>query len=544
MLYLAEVKNQTRALLGSYKTEFKLLASQGNDQIWTPINSEEIIIHDGLNDQISKGSLYILNLSTNNQIQGPPELAGQRLVNYLKHFYRILEKSKTQEEEIEQWKVSLRIQSEEIANRQVELDGQQQQLQAKEEELAKLQEEKDKLQEAWTELHKLEQNSLAKAAKFNQIREAIAGFSNSINDPTSLREYYRQALDLLNNQQAVLDRYWQQLQQEKNQVEQQQQDFNQTRENLQKRREEVKSTLENLQKAQIDLEVQKNIIKHKEELLGQINLYLEEIENLRQDISDLNGDVSDGDSEHKIDFNALESMPLGDLENVVNNLKEETEKVVKFVNMQEEELTVQSDFVKELQQKIAQSSEIDKFSLETELADAQEAMALLDETLVGQRRNLKKQQKIFNQHLKILNRRKGILDLENFPQIDLDPLLQALKNKSNNTLQTKNKLDSEIQSLRESLGQVQEMVNQKSHNYYEQEQQLQQQEENWQESKLNIAQMQSKVQLLEEELHPLQETLNNLRQCLQNIEGSVNSLDQNSNQQREIVAEMESLIQG
>lgn len=547
MLYLAEVKNQSKGFVGGYKTEFKLLASQANDQSWTPLNTEEIVTNDGINDQISKGCLYILNLGTNNQIQGKPELAGNRLLNYLKHFSRILEKSKTQEEEIEQWKLSLRIQSEEIANRQLELDTQQEQLQSKEIELAKLQEDKDKLHDAWQQLRedrrKFQENSLTEGANLSQIREVIGHFYTFIIDPTSLKEYYRQALDSVNNQQQVLDQYWHQLEQEKNQVQQQQYDFNNRQENLQQRRAEADGILDNLRKAQIDLEVQKNTIHQKEQLLGQINLYLEEIENLRQDISDLNNDTTSGDTDHKIDFNALESMPLGDLENLVKNLKEETGKVVNFVNMQEEELTVQSDFVKELQEKLTQSNEIDKFDLETELAEAQEAMELLNETLVGQRRNLKKQQKLLNQYIKIFNRRNGIFDLENFDQIDLEPVLKSVENQYINTQQTKNKLESEIHYLKESIAQIQTLISQQNHHYKEQEKHLKQDEETWQESKLNMIAIQSKINLLEEELKPLQEKLNDLRVYLNNMQESLNNLDYNTNKQREIVLEMQSIIQ-
>lgn len=546
MLYLAEVKNQIiKGFIGnySYTTEFKLLASQGKDQIWTPIptkEGEKIITSNNLNHSTSVGALYIFNLDDNNQIQGKPELAGNRLVNYLKYYCRTLEKAKEQQEQIEQWQLSIQIQNEEIASRQFELEQQQEQLQAKEEELAKLQAERDRLYQAQQQL---EDNSFSEGNAVSTIQEIVASFSNSIIDSQPLKNYYQQALESVNSQQEILNHYWQQLEADKNQIQQQENELNNTRHNLQQRREEFNATLENLQKVQIDLEVQQNIIQNKEEQLGQINIHLKEFENLRHNITILSGDITEADEEYDIDLNALESMALGDLENLVNNLREQTNKIVNFVNTQEEELTLQSNLVQELKQKLSQSSEIEKLSLETELDDAQEAMKLLDKTLVGQRRNLKKQQNIFNYHLKILNRRKGILDSGNFDFIDLNPILKNLDNQIYNTQEDKNQLESELQYLKESLEKIEEMLKQQRDSYKQEEQQLKQDEENWQEAKLHILQMQLKIQLLEAQLSPLQDQLNNIREYLQNTQEFAENLDNSIQQQRELVLQMQLLSQ-
>jgi chromosome segregation ATPase len=544
VLYLTEVKNQNRGIIGGYKTELKLLARQDNDQIWSPIIAEEVAVCDSINEQISKGTLFIVNLGANNQIQGTPELAGPRLVNFLKHFSRILEKSKTQEEEIEQWQVSLKMQAEEIANRQAELDAQQEQLQEKEAELKNLQEERDKLHEAWQQIGE-EQRKLQETMsreQLDEINSLLTRFSASIVDFNLFQEDYRQILEAVNNQQASLDGYWQQLEPQKNQAQQLPQEVGQQDKILKQRRQDLNSTWETLQQAKIDLQIQQNLIINKEELLGQINLYVQGIDNLKKEVTSLMDDGGDSDSEHRIDIKALENMPLGELEGIVENLKQEMSKLVNFVNMQEEELTLQGDFVKEIEAKLAQASDIDKFSLETELAEAQEAMKLLNETLVGQRLTLKKQQKILNQHIKILSRRQGIFDVQGFEPIDLDPILISLEEQRNNSEKQKQKLELEIQHLRQTLQPIQQTVERQNNNYHQQAEQLKQDEENWQQAQLLLVQMELKVRLLEEVLNSLQEPLNNLRHNLENMEPAVRELEAHTNEQNQVLQEMQAMI--
>ena len=63
--------------------------------------------------------------------------------------------------------------------------------------------------------------------------------------------------------------------------------------------------------------------------------------------------TADIGSEGKVDLVSLENMPLGELEEKLKSLQENLEKLVRFVNDQEEELTLQRQTVQELQDKIA-----------------------------------------------------------------------------------------------------------------------------------------------------------------------------------------------
>ena len=250
----------------------------------------------------------------------------------------------------------------------------------------------------------------------------------------------------VNNQQTKLDEYWRELEHSKSSLEQQQNELNNQKEYLKQKQEELLMAREELAKAKFTLQNINSQIQEKESLLRQFNLTKEGIHRLQEEIY-LLGD--DGE-EQQVDIEALETMPLGDLEAKVNEVKDETAKVVNFVNMQEEELTLQSDEVKEIQEKIYSASDVDKLSLETELADSQEAMKLLNETLVGQRRNLKKQQKVLNEYLKVFSRRKGIIDLDFAETINIKPLLAEVKGQQMEIDQKIEHFTNELNQLKKS----------------------------------------------------------------------------------------------
>ncbi len=543
MLYLTEVKSQSKSFMGGYKTELKLLASQASDQTWNAVGGQDIVTTDSIDEQTVRGTLYIVNLDNNKQLQGTPELAGSRIVNYLRHFSRTLQKSKYQELEIEEWKTSLKIQGEEIAKRQGELDRQQQILQDQQAELARLEQEKNKLAGAWDQLRQ-EQNRLNESSvNQDEIKDKLEGilsrFADARLNPDDFRQNYQQVRATVDSQQVKLDEYWQELEANKNIIQQKQPELEEQKQNLQQRRQELTANQDDLQQAKLDLQLQQSLLKEKEESLKQLNLHLEGIERLSQEVAVVS---DDDDNENKVDLNALESMPLGDLEEIVNNLQQETSKVVNFVNMQEEELTLQKDDVKEIEQKIASANEIEKLSLDSELADSQEAMKLLNETLVGQRRNLKKQQQILKQHFQILSRRKGVADVEFVETINLQPIIEEVESQRSLLLQQKDKINGDISHLRQTLASIEQNFGYLEQEYQQKEQQWQEDQENWQQFSNYVIEIQTKVDFLEVALHPIQEQLNQIRNHIQEIESSINQLDYNINQQNQAVTELKTMI--
>lgn len=508
MLYLAEVKVQSRNFVSGYKTELKLLASQAADQTWNIVSGEEIITTDSL-DATGKGTLYIINLDANKQLQSAPELAGSRIVNYLRHLSRALEKSKAQEEEIETWKTSLQLQGEEIGRRQAELDQQQQILQQQQLELARLEEEKEKLSGAWEQVRQEQSRS-------GQGKDRLAVIVSDFQQSGYNKELLPQALSALDNQQQLLDSCWQQLETQKTSLQQKQQALNSKKQSLLQQRQELKILHDKLEKAIVNWELQGHLLKEKEQGRDRINNNYFALQRLDDEVNFL----MDDSDETNIDLQRLESMPLGDLEEVFNTLKHETSKLVNFVNMQEEELSLQSDEVKQVQVKLSQASEVEKFSLETELADAQEAMKLLNETLVGQRRNLKKQQKVLNEHLKILSRRKGIVEVDFSETVNLHPLRDEIEVQKDVIGRNRQAMENEINRLRQSRPQLEQELSHIKRQYEQKQAQVELLEEEWLELYQEVAKIEVAVNLLEQNINPLQQELNSARNQLQSLEAT------------------------
>ncbi len=157
------------------------------------------------------------------------------------------------------------------------------------------------------------------------------------------------------------------------------------------------------------------------------------------------------DFDGKVDLEALEKMPLEELESLVKNLQTDLKRWEIFVNDEEEELTLQCQTVEELEARMATIDESERANLEEELAEEQERKGMLTETLVGQRRNLRERQAIRSQHLKIMQRRQGILSPEDAQKCSFEPVLILLADDYQNNLEESQRLAAEIKRLQEDL---------------------------------------------------------------------------------------------
>jgi len=143
VLYLAEVQKKTGFI--GVKAELKLLACQRADQSWNPVPKEEMISTSTEDaNKLNDGALVLADLNPNRQVQRIQE-AARPLVGILQNFSRQLEKSKSQEEEIEQWKQSLTFQSQELNRRQMEMEAQLEQMQQMQEDFERLEEQRQEL---------------------------------------------------------------------------------------------------------------------------------------------------------------------------------------------------------------------------------------------------------------------------------------------------------------------------------------------------------------------------------------------------------------
>ena len=575
MLYLAEVQKQKSGLMG-FKTDLKLLACQRTDQSWSAVTADEVIPAPDEANNFNAGVLVLVELSGNKQVQRPPTEAGRQLVSILQNFSRQLEKSKTQEEEIEQWKQSLTYQSQELNRREMEmearveqlaqldedferLEAQRQEIDTAREETQRLREEFERnrleLEGAWEHLRgetrrleerqaEYQQGTVLDEAQGQKIRELLDRLAGAIAPTEAIREQLNLAFEIVNGQQELLNGHWQQLEQQRNSATQMQGDVDRQTQELQRRTEELTQAENALEKARSERMVFQNALEMKQEFARMQDLQLRTQQELYEQLNRLATTSADVKISQKIDLEALEKMPLGELQDVVQNLQQDLEKVVRFVNDQEEELTFQRQTVEELQAKINQASEYDRMSLENELAEEQDCYQMLDETLVGQRRNLREREEILNQHQRVLRRRQGIAeyDGQDNQKIDLGPVLSQLDGQRQQQSEELQKLESQVEQMRLSISQAQGMIDHQSGEQEATRNQIKQLEQNLLSSRTALAELWARVNVYQEMLQPYQDRVNEMRQKLEAIASTLAQVQETGDYQLQSIAQMREVI--
>jgi chromosome segregation ATPase len=575
VLYLAEVQKLQKTFMGGTKGELKLLACQRNDQSWSAVPEEAIPLGEEFfnTNRLNEGALILAELTGNKQVQ-KVDPAGRSLVTILQRFSQQLEKAKTQEEEIEQWKQSLTFQSQELNRREMEMEARVEQLQQMEddferleqqrqeidgarEEIERLKEEIDRnrqeLEGAWEHLRgeqrRLEERQAEQTGGLNseqagKIQELLNRLSGAIAPTDSVREQLNLAIEVVNAQQTALDYHWQQLEQQQASAQHVQAEVDRQTQELQSRKQEWQQAQAALDQAQIELKVQQKALEIRQELVQMRSLQLQMQEDLHLQVSRLA--AGGGDSNLNVDIEALEKLPLGDLQETVQNLQQELEKQMRFVNDQEEELTDKGQTIQELQTKINQSSEYDRLHLETELADERDAYQMLDRTLGFQRETLRERESILNQHLRVLQRRQGVVEPNSSDnqRINLEPVLNQLETQRQEQAEELQKLESQIEQMRLSIQQAQVMLTQQTNEQQAKHNEWQSLEQSLLASQTQAAELLAKVQLYRETLQPSQDNLNGIRQKLEAVVGVLNQIQETGDYQLQAIAEMRQMLNG
>jgi chromosome segregation ATPase len=530
--------------MGGVETKLKLLACQRNDQSWSIINENEFLTTDN-GGEFAEGALIVVNLGTNRQIQGKPELASKRILGVLQGFSRLLEKTKTQEQEIEQWKESLTIQSEELSRREIEMENRLEQVEQMEEEFKEFEQQREEidrakaeaekirvefeaksqeLEGAWAQLkgqqqhleEQIQQSKILDESTVAQIKSQLEILSVATTSTNSVRGKLQLAFEAIENQQAN-NSQWQQLE-ERSQIQQKREELDSCQTQLNQNRQELDSLIPSVAETNRQLQAEQKSLEVKQELTQFLDSQIKIQDSMLQMLSGLNTDSDK--SGQKLDLNALENMPLPTLETTVENLKQDLEKVARFVSDQEEELDWQCKAVEELEAKIAGAGEFERLTLEQELADEKEAKKMLDQTLVGQRRSLKERHSILLQHSRILKRRQGIIDFEDSgSDIDLEPFGQSLKEQKAELDRKQAQINQEITELEQKITKLQAELEQQTLRKEQLETEITQQQDIWQQLKIAVAELESNSNFYDSYLQPLQNTLNNVRQELSTIEG-------------------------
>ena len=380
------------------------------------------------------------------------------------------------------------------------------------------------LQGAWEQLkgkqqhleEQIQQSKILDEAQAAQIQSQLQILSVVTSSNNSVKHKLQSAFEAIDSQQKTMDPNWQQqhfenIQQKREELDRCETQLNQNQQELESLIVSVAETNRQLQADQKSLEVKQELTKFLDSQLLSQDSMLQMLSGVETESSDKGG--------QKLDLNALENMPLPDLEATVENLKKDLEKLASFVSDQEEELGWQCKAVEELEAKIAGASEFERLTLEQELADEKEAKKMLDQTLVGQRRSLRERHNILLQHSRILKRRQGVIDLEDSDSdIDLEPIKQNLESQKAELEAKKAQINREIAEIEQKILQLQEELQQQTSRKEQLKAEIEQQQDNCQQLKIAVTELESNSNFCNQYLQPLQNTLDNIRQELSSIE--------------------------
>lgn len=523
MLYLAEVKKQTRGFIGGFKTELKLLACQHNDQTWSAIPNDETLICD-VTTAMGEGTLLLVNVGNNRQIQGSPEPAGAEIVRQLQKISRLMERGKEDQEKIEQWKQSLTYQSEILNRQKMEMEARLEQIEQMEAEFEYLERQRKELENLKKQLEEQQRLAREQESRFGlpqNLSPAQTVLVESLIDrltdsPVNPDDSLSRLLEAARGQQKLLETHWRSLEERRQEFTRCQQESDRLSNLLEQRAGEVRATRESIETAREQLQIQETVLVAKQELLGRIDLTLETIEEAREMVTRL-ARGEEIEFEGKIDIEALENLPAHELEEIVKNLKEDLDRLMAFVNDQEEELTLQCQTVEELEARRERVAPAERPALETEIAEEQERKRMLDETLVGQRRNLRERQAVLLQHLKVLRRARGEWETEGEERVKIEPLLVLLTERRHNTIEERQRLEREIELLRENLQPLREMIESGWSEQERKTRELEEQEERWRSIEREATRLKIVVQFYESLLQPIQDRLDEILRDVQEI---------------------------
>jgi len=575
VLYLAEVQKQKGGLLsGGGKTELKLLACQRTDQNWSTVSEEVIAAEDA--SKLNDGALVLVELNPNRQVQRIQE-AGRPLVNILQNFSRQLEKFKLKEDEIDQWKQSLTFQAQELNRREMDMEVRSEQLQNMEDELQQLEQQKQvvdtsrqeierlqtevernrlELEGAWEHLRGEQRRLEERLADFQQgtvldeqqsrvMSELLDRLSSHVAPTETVKENLHLAFELVEKQQATLTPHWQKLEEQKTAIAQQQEEVELLSQTFSDRQNALQEAQNSLIQHTAQLQINTADLTSKQEYARIIKEQLRNAEELYQQIHSLSATSGGVVFGQQADVEALEKMPLEELQKKVQDLQYKLEIDASFVHDQEQELKYKQEAIEKLQNQLNQASNHDHINLELELTDEKDLYQMLNSSLVGQRRNMLQHQKFLKQHQAVLLRRQGhtVVDQEEGNKVNLEPILLQIETQRQQYSQEIQKLEREIDQIRSGIDLNQGMIDNQSHDLDEKRQELKAIEENLLSLRRTTAECCGRVNLYQEALQPIQDCLDGLRQKLQGIGESLAQFQETGDYQLQALAQLRHTLQ-
>ena len=572
MLYLAEVQKQKSGLLGSGKSELKLIACQRNDQNWSPIPDEMIIADEAskLNDR----ALVLVELSPNRRVRQIQD-ARRPLVNILQNFSRQVEKFKLKEEEIDQWKQSLMIQAQELNRRETEMEFRWEQVQRLEYDSKRIDTQKHSVDTSRTEIDQLrtevesnhrdlegawehlrfEQSRLEEISLNYQqsksvdeernrvLSDLLDRLSSQTTPIDTVKENLNYAFEFADQQQDALNLHWQKLEIQRHSANQQQKEREELMQKLFGCQNELQQVQNSLAQQITQVQLKTTIVNSKQELTTILKQHLGTEEEFYQKLHYLAANTETEVPKRGIDVAALQKMPLKELEQMVQNWQEKLDRDSDFVKEQEQELQYKQKFIEELQEKIVHSAGEERVNLELELADERDLCQMLNESLVGQRRNLIGQQKTLQQKQVVLWQRQGIAVVREGESSNLESMVLQLEAHKQQKYTQIQKLEGDMVQMLTTIAADQETIDHQTQEVEANRQEVNSLEEQLLNLRTATAECWGRVNLYQEALQPIQDALDGLRDQLQNISESLTQVQTSGNSQFLIVTQMRQTLQ-
>jgi chromosome segregation ATPase len=569
VLYLAEVIQKKGGIMGGGKAELRLLACQRTEQNWTAVSGEEIVPADEAS-KYGAGALLLVDLTASKQVQRIQE-AGRPLVSILQNFSRLQEKFKTQEEEIEQWKQSLTYQSQELNRREMEMEARREQLEQLESDFEQLEQQRQEvsssrgeidqlrgeverqqqeLEGAWAHLSgeqrrleerqsEMQQSPALDEHSANQLQSLLNQLSSTAPSPSDdLQGNLHRVNDLIGQEQGLLSSHWQQFEQHRSTSEQLGGEIEQQVQSLNHLRHTWQEAEDALQKAKSDVHSQESRLQLKEEQVQQLNGQIQHHNELHSQLTSLaGGEPAQADT--TVDLSAIEAMEIHGLESIVSDLRGEYEKSLPFVRSQEEELESKQAEIQTLQEKLSQVSEFERMTLESELNDERDAYQFLNETLVGQRRNLIEKEAALKIHQRVLARRQGKPDpTRTDGSVDLSPALSRIEQARQQQQDQLQKVSGELEHIRGEVQSAHEHLARQSQEQMNRRQEIDQLESTLVAQRSTLAEITGKVYLYQEMMEPLQQIFNGLQQGTEAFSGQMEQMRSTGAEYQSTVGQM------
>ncbi len=556
MLYLAEL---TKPIVGN--PTLQLLARTQQQDSWQSVNEETIPIEGRAAREFKDGSLVLVDIGANRQINRITEAAKQ-VVTYLQNFSRLQERAREQEGEIEEWKQSLSFQSNELNRRLSELDSQEEEvralyekyqraeedtrvLEARQQELASLEahlseqqrlvgQQRENLRQQQEELaHHLGEAQKSRlgdeeAAELQSLLGHLATDLTTLSDP---QQYLQEFHARLVQEQDMLDQALAQLEQEQQQAQQSQGELDQALQTWDQKRQDWLNARESLVQLYADVQTQTGQLALLQQHIQGITQALNTTEQAKQCADWLLQDNDSLTAQNTQSSGAPEStISLPDLETQVEQQRRLFEQRSGQVNQQVAELEQSQQQIAEKQASLDQASPDDRFDIEMDLDFLRESYKLLEETILPQQDSLQREyEELMRQEARLAQLRGDVTAAaQSQPKVDIGPLVALIQQQRSTQQSRKAALEEEKQKVAEILQTAQTQLDQQTQAVSQQQKQLFDQErvlrtriqgmaERW-------GQLHQRRQDLEQaqlQLHQHQELMQGVAGSLQQMEGTI-----------------------